>query len=135
MGAIGNVAKNGFGKLKDLASGIKEAGAGEMDPKKMDLRQLLEAVKKLVEQLAEAEEAKAKQAGGSPEGGGETEGAQGVGNPVGTLEALMEELRERFRPGAVQEMADQMGLTDKVTSAENITAAAAAPVGMPSGFA
>ena len=134
MGAIESVARNGFGKLKDLASGVSEAGAGEMDPKKMDLRQLLEAVKKLVEQLAAAEEAKAKQAAGTSEGGA-SEAQQGVGNPVGMLEQLMEELRERFRPGAVQEMADQMGLTDKVTSAENITAAASAPVGMPAGFA
>ncbi|MEM7678993.1 MAG: hypothetical protein AAF449_23695 [Myxococcota bacterium] len=100
------------------------------DPSQMNVKQLIEEIMRLVQQMTEGQQADDKSCCG-----GKSQGAQGTGNPVKQLEELMEELRQR-NPQAVQNAGQNIpGAAQALTAAANATAAASAPVGIPSGFA
>lgn len=115
-----------------------EASCCSDDPSKMDIKKLIEEIMRLVKQLMAAQGA---EQGGEAQGGAPASGgAQEAGAPEGLsqidwLNELMEELRKR-NPQAVENAAQAIpGGTQALTAAANATAAASAPVGLPSGFA
>ena len=119
--------------------GVQGADAeGALDPSKMDIKKLLEEIMKVLQQLmaGQAEGQGAEGAQGGPQGGGgqKTGGAEGVGNPIKLLEALMNELRKR-NPQAIEQAAQGIpGAPQAMTAAENALSAASAPTGIPGGF-
>ena len=119
----------------NAVQGLDQSGASAQDPSKMDLKRLIEEIQRLVKQLMEAQQQKQGEQGGAPKSGGAEGAKEGGGDMMKLLESLMQELRKR-NPQAVENAAQAIpGGPQALTAAANATSAAAAPAGIPSGFA
>ena len=148
---VGNIGTNTLGTNQQAPAAIDKPRESEPlidDPSQMETRRLIQEIQSLMARLSQlkngpqaeapTKDDKAEQNGIEPNKGIEPQqGAQGTGNPMEYLEELMVELRQR-NPQAVENLAQSIpGGTQALTAAANATAAASAPVGIPSsgGFA
>ncbi len=139
LGLAGRVgtARQGIEGLNGLRE--TDSSCCSDDPSKMDIKKLIEEIMRLVKQLMASQGAEqgGEAQGGAPASGGAQQagGAEGGLSEIDWLNALMDELRKR-NPLAVENAAQAIpGGTQALTAAANATAAASAPVGLPSGFA